>query len=131
MNLPEVADLLNRLDEQKLSRAYLQAIKPYRWRPKGFKLRTCFGLAEILSVQDKERSKEVVNPYTTVVFTIEYEKVERWFLRELTAYFNQLKKEDLIVDFKINSDRSIMVKPKQAIDFIMTDVTVDKALVKE
>lgn len=81
MNLAEVKELVEKLKEQKLSRAYLVAKKPYQWRPKGFKLRTCFGLAEILNVQDR---LPVDNPYgyTDVVFTIEISKIEKWISKQ-------------------------------------------------
>lgn len=89
MNLAEVEELIARLKDQKLSRAYLQAIKPLGWRPKGYKLRTCFGLAEILNVQDREseqtnptsNEERVVVGYTSVVFTIELTKIERWVVK--------------------------------------------------
>lgn len=73
VNSDDVAQLINRLTEQGLSRAYLQALKPLGWRPKGYKLRTAFGLGEILNVIDRDEKD-----HTSVVFTIEKSKIEKW-----------------------------------------------------
>lgn len=73
MNVDEVSQLINRLNEQGLARAYLQALKPLGWRPKGYKFRTVFGLGEILNVIDRDEKD-----HTSVVFTIEKFKIEKW-----------------------------------------------------
>lgn len=87
MNLMEVKHLLDKLDEQKLERAYLQAIKPHGWRPKGFKFRTCFGLAEILNIIDKKDEND--REYTSIVFTIEKEKIIKWFNKASSLALHQ------------------------------------------
>lgn len=82
MNLADVEKLVQDLRTRKMSRAYLQAIKPYGWRPKGFKLRTCFGLVEILNVTDRVTEMNKNPDYTSVVFTVEVCKMERWVAKQ-------------------------------------------------
>lgn len=58
MKKHEVGQLLKDLETQKLKHAYLEVRKPLKRRPKGFKLRTAFGLVEILNVQGTTRNKK-------------------------------------------------------------------------
>lgn len=85
MNLDDVRKLVSRLHEQKLEHAYLQATKPLGWRPKGYKFRTCFGLAHILNVIDRDNEQDGFEKHTSIVFTVELEKIERWVQRQEQA----------------------------------------------
>lgn len=78
MTIDEVKELVRHLQTIRISRAYLMAYKPLGWRPKGFKFRTCFGLATILNVQDRVG---VEGPHTTITFTIERYKIEQWLYK--------------------------------------------------
>jgi len=96
MKLTDIKELLDRLDEQKLEHAYLQSIKPRGWRPTGFRLKTPFGLAHILNVIDRE-------DHTSVVFTIEKEKIEKWLCRAVKQEV-ELAKKRIMEDLANDSD---------------------------
>jgi hypothetical protein len=67
------------IDQQKqfnIGLIVLVSEKKLGWRPKGFKLRTPFGLARILNLQDRK-------DFTQVVFQIETKKVEAFYNRNL------------------------------------------------